>query len=81
MLPEEKKTLGVWLWCLSPIAIYSISVYTESLSVLLSLSAWKLYKDENIFAGIFAGLSALTRNIGIVFVGMIILDELRKRRG
>lgn len=81
MLPEEKKTLGVWLWCLSPIAIYSISVYTESLFVLLSLFAWKLYKDEKyILAGIFAGLSALTRNIGIVFVGMIILDELRKKK-
>ena len=81
MLPDDKKDLGVWLWCLSPIAIYSISVYTEALFVFLSLLSWKLYKDEKWFlSGLLAGLSALTRNIGIVFVGMIIMDSLKNKK-
>lgn len=56
---------GSILWFFSPIAIFSILLYTESIFIFLTILTLYLYKNKKyLLAGITLGLSVLTRNMG-----------------
>lgn len=69
---SEKKLL--WLFYLSPIAVFMSSVYSESLFLLVTLWGWYLIQRKQWWlAGIVTGLAIWTRNFGVVFgvIGML----------
>ena len=56
---------GSKLWFFSPIAIFSILFYTESLFMFLTILTLYLYKNKKyLLAGITLGLSVFCRNMG-----------------
>lgn len=56
---------GAILWFFSPIAIFSILLYTESIFIFLTILTLYLYNNKNyLLAGVTLGLSVLTRNMG-----------------
>ena len=56
---------GSKLWFFSPIAIFSILFYTESLFMFLTVLTLYLYKNKKyLLAGISLGLSVFCRNMG-----------------
>lgn len=58
---------GSKLWFFSPIAIFSILFYTESLFMFLTVLTLYLYKNKKyLLAGITLGLSVFCRNMGSV---------------
>ena len=61
----------------SPILVFNMIGYTESLYLLLTLLSFYLYKENKyLLTGILLGLSMLTRNTGIVLLGAIGLHML-----
>jgi hypothetical protein len=75
LLPEKEKIIGLAIFFLSPIAIFNLSVYTESLFLFLCLLVWHQYKNEKyIPAGAALGLAMLTRN-SAYFVGFFLFIE------
>lgn len=78
---EENKAKILWIWGLSPIVIFIMSVYTESLFVFLTLFAWLLFKKEKfLWSAVFIGLSILTRNVGVILFAILILSMLINKR-
>lgn len=76
---EEKKYKlpAVIVFLFSPILVFNSIGYTESLYLLLTITAFYFYKKKNyLLTGIFIGLSIITRNTGIVLLGAIGLDML-----
>lgn len=56
---------GSLLWFFSPIAIFSILLYTESIFIFLTILTLYLYKNKKyLIAGITLGFSVLCRNMG-----------------
>ena len=56
---------GSKLWFFSPIAIFSILLYTESIFIFLTILTLYLYKNKKyLLAGISLGLSVFCRNMG-----------------
>lgn len=68
---------GSKLWFFSPIAIFSILFYTESLFVFLTVLTLYLYKNKKyLLAGITLGLSVFCRNMGSVLFFSIFIYML-----
>lgn len=61
------KILSVWLF--SPIALFTVLPYTESIFIFLSLLAFYLYKTKSkpILFGLLLGLTVCTRNVGCIY--------------
>ena len=71
---NQKKIL---FFLFSPILVFTMIGYTESLYLFLTLLSFYLYKKEKYwFCGIILGLSMLTRNTGIILLGAIGLEML-----
>lgn len=78
LMPKEKS---LWILFLNPIIIFMSSVYTESLFLLLCLSAYyHLSKKDNIITGILLGLCCLTRNMGGILSILILLKIILEHR-
>lgn len=73
-IPENRRKIGLYFWFLSPIAVYTSLIYTESLYIFLTLLTYFLYKRKKwFFMGLALGLSTATRNIGsLLFFGLFI---------
>lgn len=56
------------LWLFSPIAFFNSILYSESLFIFLSLSAFYLYKKNKhlILSGVLLGLAVCTRSFGAI---------------
>ena len=64
---EKTAAIAVWTLAFFPCAVYSGAVYTESLWLLLGLASFSSARREQwMWAGIWGGLAALTRNAGPV---------------
>ena len=65
----NKSFFGLLVLMFSPGAWVFLSNHTEALFLFLSYFALRFaYKDQLIMASILAGLSALTRNQGVLLV-------------
>lgn len=74
---EKDNLHNNMIFIFSPILIYSMIVYTESIFMFLTLLGYYLYKKEKyILSGIVIGLAILTRNSGIILWGAIGIDML-----
>lgn len=73
------KKLIIFSFIFSPILVFNMIGYTESLYLFLTLLSFYLYKNKKyLFCGISLGLSMLTRNTGIVLLGVFGIDMLYK---
>ena len=76
---EEYKIPIITLFFFSPILGYTSIPYTESLFLLLSLSAYYFYRKNNLLlCSILIGFTMLTRNSGIILLGALGLGLLVK---
>jgi Gpi18-like mannosyltransferase len=79
LLPKNEKNIGLAIFFFSPIAIFNLSVYTESLFLFLCFLVWYLIKtDKYLPAGIALGLSMLTRNSAYFFAFFLFIRFLVK---
>lgn len=71
--------LAVAYFLLNPYSVFLAAPYSESLFLFLTLCAlYAASRDRLGWAGIFGALSALTRMLGLVVCGVILLATLRK---
>lgn len=77
---------NLYFWLFSPISLFLIIPYTESLFIFLTIFCFYIYKTRNkpILTGIVLGLSVLTRSFGAmlffaIFISLVV--ELYKSRG
>ncbi|MFN8770615.1 MAG: hypothetical protein ACK5Z5_03730 [Neisseriaceae bacterium] len=76
---EVNSRFGVILLAFSPFSVYFSSLYTESLFLLLSLSAFYFIKTRrNFLSAICGGLLSATRPVGIMFGVVYFFSQLRK---
>jgi len=76
----RNSTVSLLAWLLSPIAVFAMSAYTESLFVFLTLFSWIKFREEKyLLAGVFAGLGMLTRGAGFIFFGVLGLELLFRK--
>lgn len=69
----------IFTFIFSPILVFNMIGYTESLYLFLTLLSFYLYKKKKyLLCGVSLGLSMLTRNTGIILLGAIGLDMLYK---
>lgn len=79
LLPKNEKNIGLAIFFFSPIAIFNLSIYTESLFLFLCLLVWYLIKaNKYLPAGIALGLSMLTRNSAYFFAFFLFIGFLFK---
>lgn len=70
------------LFLLSPISVYFLAIYTESLYLLLSvLFFYYLRKRKYIICGILGGFSSLTRIMGILLLVPYYVNLLKDKLG
>ncbi len=63
---------------LFPTAFYFVSVYTESLFLLLAaLSVYLIFKKKYLYAGIFIALATATKVIGIFLLGVYLIEVVK----
>lgn len=80
---KDNKNKNFILLCfgLSPIICLSFSIYTEYTFLALTLLTYYFYKEKKYLqAGIFSGLTCMTRNLGFIFFIIICLDFLLEKR-
>lgn len=78
LYPKQKTRLTIFL-LLFPTSFFLLSVYTESLFLLLSLCFFLFLKsDRFFFAALTAALASATRLVG-VFLGLVLVWRLFKR--
>lgn len=76
---DTRKNTIIFAFIFSPILVFNMIGYTESLYLFLTLLSFYLYKKKKyLFCGIALGLSMLTRNTGIILLGVIGLHMLYK---
>ncbi|MCE2705674.1 MAG: glycosyltransferase family 39 protein [Proteobacteria bacterium] len=77
---ETNSRFGVILLAFSPFSVYFASLYTESLFLLLSLSAFYFMRiNRPYISAIFGGLLSATRPVGIMFSLVYFLYGIRKK--
>jgi hypothetical protein len=65
---------------LGPLSFILSSVFTEALFLCLTLASfWHVRRGEPVRAGLFGGLTALTRPAGVFIIIPLIWEELRRR--
>lgn len=80
---KDNKNKNQILLCfgISPIICLSFSIYTEYAFLALTLLTYYFYKKEKYLqAGIFLGLTCMTRNLGFVFFVILCLDFVIEKR-
>lgn len=78
LYPKQKARLTIFL-LLFPTSFFLLSVYTESLFLLLSLCFFLFLKsDRFFFAALTAALASATRLVG-VFLGLVLVWRLFRR--
>lgn len=74
----EKARLALAYFLLNPYALFMGAPYSESMFLFFTLCAlYACAHDKLGWAGIFGALSALTRMLGLVVLGVIVLRTLR----
>lgn len=82
----EASKFILFIWLFSPIRVYTIVPYTESLFIFLCTLSFYLYKKRMnpYILGITIGLSVMTRNVGsiwffVLFI-MFVIDFLKNNK-
>jgi Gpi18-like mannosyltransferase len=71
----------VWYLLIFPASFFGSSIYTESLFLLLSVSAFYLARRDRWWAaGLVSLLAAMTRFIGIILAPVMVIEWLHRRR-
>jgi len=66
---QQSAVLAVLFLNLFPTSYFTISIYSESLFLLLTIASFYCLRKERFFwAGLLAGGAILTRNVGIVLI-------------
>ncbi len=66
---EKTAVFSVLFLNLFPTSYFTISIYSESLFILFTVSSFYFLRKHNfLFAGFFAGTAILTRNVGLAFI-------------
>jgi len=74
---QRSAMLTVWFFNFFPTSYFSISLYSESLFILLAVSSFYHLRKENfLYAGLLSGGAILTRSVGIVFIPIYFLYVL-----
>lgn len=80
-LSERTARTTVLLMCLFPTAHFFLMPYSESLFLLLSVTAfWGARRRRWVVAGGAGALAALTRSIGVVIAPALLIEALHQRR-
>jgi len=79
-LSERTARTAVLLMCVFPTAHFFLMPYSESLFLLLSVTAfWGARRRRWAVAGAAGALAALTRSIGIVIAPALVIEALHQR--
>ncbi|HMM21736.1 MAG TPA: mannosyltransferase family protein [Selenomonadales bacterium] len=78
---EEKARRVLLAFAIMPTSFFLNSIYTEAVFLAFALAcAWSARRGRWWWAGLFAALATLTRNIGILLVGFILLEIWQQRQ-
>lgn len=77
---ERIARRAVWMYAVMPTSFFLNTIYTEPLFLAFSLAAlYYLRKNQWRTAGFAAALAAVTRNIGIFLIVVIICEAITRR--
>lgn len=78
---DLNSRFGVVLLVFSPFSVYFASLYTEALFIMLSVVGfYYLRTNREILGGVFGGLLAATRPVGIMFMVPVFFNFVRHRK-
>jgi Gpi18-like mannosyltransferase len=79
-LGERRARTTVILLCFFPTSYFFLMPYSESLFLLLAVTAfWGARRGRWALAGVAAGLAALTRSIGIILLPALAVEAIERR--
>lgn len=85
ILKDENSIFAARLWLWSPIAVFTLICYTETLFIFLTLISFYLYKKKKYYVllGFLLGLSVMCRNTGsllfFTLFGFMFFDFIKKK--